>query len=209
VYVVEDRNSMGVHQKQPTIFIVDDDQSTTETISLILADLPSTVVGFKSCGDCLNTLRRGQGCNLLIADAHIPDPGGLDLMVEVKKVYPLLPVIIVAEIGTIPLAVKAIKMGAHDFLEKSVGKNVLISAVQAGLSIGLYASCSVSEPLTKSEITILKFVADGKSNSEIAYLLNRSIRTVEYHRYHLMHKLGVDSSAGLTKKAILLGLTTP
>jgi FixJ family two-component response regulator len=200
---------MGCHQEQPTIYVVDEDQSTTETISLILAGLPSTVVGFNSCGDCLTTLRQGRGCNLLIADAHMPDSGGLDLMVEVKKVYPLLPVIIVAENGTIPLAVKAIKMGAHDFFEKSVEKNVLIPAVQAGLSIGLYANCSVSHPLTKAEITILKLVADGKSNSEIAYLLDRSIRTVEYHRYHLMHKLGVDSSAGLTKKAILMGLTTP
>lgn len=200
---------MTCHQRQPIIFVVDSELSMNEDVHRTLLDLPSTITRFAGCAECFHALKKGETCDLVIAEMSQPEANALELVAEVKKILPLLPVILISGFGNIPLAVKAMKMGATDFFEKPVTRELLLPAVHAALSQGPYTNGMMSQSLTKSEIKILKLVADGKSNSEIAYCLDRSIRTVEYHRNRLMHKLCVDSPAGLTKRAIMLGLTTP
>ena len=60
--------------------------------------------------------------------------------------------------------------------------------------------------MTESEMKVLKLIIDGKSNKEIAYVLHRSIRTIEVHRGHLMRKLGVDNVVDLVKRTAMMGL---
>ncbi len=69
-----------------------------------------------------------------------------------------------------------------------------------------YGDSYAGKPLTASELRIFELIASGMSNKEIAYLLHRSRRTIEWHRSHIMHKLGVDNSADLIKQAASMGL---
>ncbi len=145
-----------------------------------------------------------NSCDLVITDVNMPNIDGVSLLKKIKELNPLLPVLIMTGFGSIPLAVEAIKCGAYDFIEKPFDETILISAIEKGL-----ASTATTEEygLTSSELRILQHVASGKSNKEIAYLINRSIRTVENQRHRLMRKLKVSNSAGLTKIAISLGLS--
>jgi DNA-binding NarL/FixJ family response regulator len=96
-----------------------------------------------------------------------------------------------------------------DFIEKPIDMKILFPLVTSALHRSFVANEFAGKPLTNSEKEILKLIAGGKSNSEMAALLHRSIRTIERHRYLLMRKLNASSPAELTKAAIALGLTSP
>ena len=76
------------------------------------------------------------------------------------------------------------------------------SILQQDTSTSSYAG----KPLTASEMRIFELLANGMNNKEIAHLLHRSVRTIEWHRVHVMHKLGVDNLADLVKRAAVMGL---
>jgi len=100
------------------------------------------------------------------------------------------------------------------FLVTSAGRTYLMSSFREVLPRKVksiqqhvsYGDSYAGKPLTASELRIFELIVNGMSNKEIAYLLHRSIRTIEWHRSHLMHKLGVDNSADLIKRAASMGL---
>jgi FixJ family two-component response regulator len=149
---------------------------------------------------------RSKKCDLLITDLKMPEKDGIELLIEVKHLAPWVPVMVITGYGDIPTAVKAIKGGAVDFIEKPLVKKTFVRKVKSILQHGVPHDARMGKPLTRTEASILKLVIEGKSNREIANKLNRSVRTVEVHRSHLMRKLGVDNVIDLIKLGGAMGL---
>jgi two-component system response regulator FixJ len=187
------------------IFLVDDEPKVGKVVGRILKQLGLEVSYFACAADCLEQVI-SQRCDLLITDIKMPKMDGLELLKEIRHFAPWLPVLIITGFGNIPLAVAAVKGGALDVIEKPLVKKSFQFKVQSILQQRAFDDFYIGKPLTKSEMNVLKLIIDGKSNKEIARLLYRSVRTVEVHRSHLMHKLGVDNLAGLIKHAVLMGL---
>ncbi len=187
------------------VFFVDDEPKVCEVISETLEQLDLKVTCFAGGNECLEQLE-SHGCDLLITDLKMPEMDGLELMKKAKSLAPWMPVIVITGYGDIPMAVKTVKSGAVDFIEKPLEKETFLRKVQSILQKSSSFNKYIGRPLTKSESQIFKHVIDGKSNREIARELHRSIRTIEVHRSRIMQKFGVESLVDLIKKAAVMGL---
>lgn len=201
---------METATEQACIFFVDDEAGIRKIVRLTLEEeLPCYVTCFDNANDCLEALKDEQRrCRLLITDIKMPGMDGMTLLTKVRQLRPLLPILIITGHGDVPMAVKALKTGVLDFIEKPLDESILLPAVETALKRSANTEDQFGKPLTNSETRILQLIAEGRSNSEMAAFLHRSIRTVERHRYQLMCKLGVSSPAELTKVALALGLTS-
>jgi two-component system response regulator FixJ len=201
---------MDTHTREAIIFFVDDEEYVRRFARASLEEkFHCYVKCFDNAVSCLEALKNPQrDCHLLITDMIMPVMDGMALLKEVKQLRPWLPVLMITGFGNVTTAVQAIKLGALDFIEKPFDEKIFFPLVTLALNRSFKADELAGKPLTASEKEILKLIADGKSNSEMAAFLHRSIRTIERHRYYLMRKLNVSSSAELTKAAVVLGLTT-
>ncbi|MDC0357209.1 response regulator [Oligoflexia bacterium] len=193
--------------KLPKVFIVDDEPKVLKAISQTVKTLDCNVRCFQSVAECIEGLKQSS-CDLLITDVNMPGMDGLQLLQEARKIQPLMPVLVMTGYANIPMAVKAVKYGAFDFIEKPLDEGTFLPLVQSALTRSQSDQPLKGKSLTKAEQKVLKLVAEGKSNKEIAHLLERSIRTVENHRHRLMQKLEAGSTAELVKIAIAIGLTS-
>jgi len=187
------------------IFFVDDEPSLSKVVGRTLEQVGAKVSCFTSAADCLEQLRF-QTCDLLITDVKMPEMDGLALLTEAKRIMPTLPVLVITGYGNIPMAIKAIKAGALDFIEKPLDRRSFVSAIESVLRRTTLADPFTNRLLTKTEIKVLCLILEGKSNKETAHLLHRSIRTIEDHRSRIMRKLGVDNPINLVKRAAAIGL---
>ncbi|MBN2181269.1 MAG: response regulator transcription factor [Sedimentisphaerales bacterium] len=187
------------------IFFVDDEPKVREVVGETLEQLGSKVRCFAKASECLEQIET-QRCDLLITDVKMPEMNGIELLIKAKRIAPWLPVLIVTGYGDIPTAVTAVKAGAVDFIEKPLETETFLRKVKSLLKHNSVLNFIKDNPLTRSEIKILRLVIEGKSSKEIANILHRSIRTVEVHRSGIMHKLGVDNLVDLVKRAAAMGL---
>ena len=116
----------------------------------------------------------------------MPEMDGIELVTNVKHHAPWVPVLIMTDDGDVRTAVRAMKAGAVDLIERPLNKDDLIRMVESILQKDVLSNACVGKPLTAVQMRVLKMVIDGKSNKEIADLLDRSIRTVEVHRANMM-----------------------
>jgi len=124
----------------------------------------------------------------------------------VKQQLPWLPVLIVTGYGDVAAAVRAMKAGAADFIEKPLDRDRFIHAVQVLLEQNSGYAALEECALTKTEMKILYLILEGKNNREIATMLHRSPRTIEVHRGHVMQKMGATSVIELLRRAVDMGL---
>lgn len=190
---------------KPHIFVVDDDSCILDVIALNLKDAKFTCTCFENAVDCLQQLHT-QSCDLLITDIKMPDKDGIEFLTEAKRIVPWLPVLVMSSYGDIPLAVKAVKAGAEGFIEKPLQRKDFLKLVQSTVNQNHLSNLLIGKPLTRTEKIILHLILEGKSNRVIASILNRSVRTVEVHRSHIMRKLDVDNVVDLVKRAATMGL---
>jgi two-component system response regulator FixJ len=190
------------------IFFVDDEPRVRELVGGTLEQAGFRVSCFASAADCLEQLRADK-CDLLVTDVKLPGMSGIELLTEVKRFTPSLPVLVVTGYGDIPMAVRVMKAGAADFIEKPLERQVLLSAVEFALKQIAPTDPLLRKGLTRAEMRVLYMILDGKTNKETANLLHRSVSTVEVHRKHIMRKLGVDNIVDLVKQATALGLVSP
>jgi two-component system response regulator FixJ len=195
------------------VFVVDDDECIRVAVCAILKRANYDCTCFSDVAGCLEELRRqnrdlADGCDLLLTDVKMPGRGGLELLQEVRKTFPWIPVIMMTAYGSIPMSVQAVRTGAFDFIEKPVEEAKLLSVVESALlkEAELHDPL-VGKPLTRTERIVLCLILEGISNKRIAYILERSERTIEVHRSRVMRKLGVDNVVDLVKKATALGWT--
>ncbi len=197
---------------EPVVFVVDDDRAARESLSWLIGSVHLRVAAFASAAEFLAAYPPGQaGC--VVADVRMPGLSGLDLQTELRQRGIALPVIVVTGHGDVPMAVRAMKAGALDFIEKPFNDQVLIDLVQKAVEKSLAARRSAAEKrdlrtrleqLTPRERQVLDMVAAGESNKNIAHALGISEKTVEAHRAHVMEKMRANSFAELMKLVIAL-----
>ena len=188
------------------IFFVDDEPQVRKAVSQTLEEIKDcSVSSFASAVACLDALRK-QKCHLLITDVNMPGMDGVELLKQIKSIRPQLHVILVTGYGDVPMAVEAVKAGALDFIEKPLNEKTFLPLVEKVLEMTVVEEELSGKCLTKTEIKILKLIAEGFSNKEIATKMRRSVRTIENHRYRLAHKMNAESTADLVKNAIQMGL---
>jgi two-component system response regulator FixJ len=187
------------------VFVVDDEVKVLEVIGETLGGLSLEVTCFVRPSRCLERLC-SEECDLLITDLRMPEMDGIELVANVRRLAPWVSVLVMTGYGDVATAVRAMKAGAADFMEKPLEKGNLLRTVKSLLRENVHFNTCVGEPLTGMQMKVLKSVIDGKSNKEIAALLGRSTRTIEVHRADMMEKLGVSSLLDLIKRAISLGL---
>lgn len=194
----------GSDESPTTVFVLDDEPKVLSAISETLSSRGWAVKAYQSPSECLKALKE-EACDLLVSDVNMPEMDGIRFLRQTREVRPLLPVLLISGYGDIPMAVRAVKAGAADFLEKPVTEESLLSTVDHLLSLSGAGGNIDASLLTPAEKRILLLVAEGRTNKDIAQLLNRSLRTVENHRHRLMQKLRADSVADLVKIALAMG----
>jgi len=187
------------------VFFVDDEPGIRRVVANDLQGLGYKVSCFANADKCLEQLPK-QSCNLLITDVRMPGMDGLTLLTKVRRIAPWVSVMVITGYGDIPMAVRALKLGAVDFVEKPLHRDVFLNKVKSVLDKDDFSDSSAGQTLTRAEKKVLKLILDGKGNKEIAYKLQRSLRMVEMHRSHIMHKFGVDNVVDLVKRAALMDL---
>lgn len=188
----------------PLVYIVDDEPMIRKAMKQSIISMDCRVECFESAEICVAVLKE-RACQLLITDINMPGMNGMDLLRHVKSEFAHIAVIVVTGFGEIPVAVEAMKLGAVDFIQKPLDERTLLPAVQLGLKHGRLIK---DLGLTVAELKVLKHVAHGKSNKEIAYILDLSVRTVENQRHRLMKKLDLQSTADLVRLALSLELVS-
>ena len=187
------------------IFFLDDEPTICVVVKEALEDSNFTVSCFDNPTECLARLH-SEKCDLLITDLKMPEKDGIELLMDVQHLAPWVPVLIITGYGDTQTAVKAMKAGAVDFIEKPLEKRNFVRKIKSILKQHVSTHPDLGASLTWTERKILQLIIDGKSNKEIAIILNRSVRTVEVHRAHIMHKLGSDNLFDLIKRVAAMGL---
>ncbi len=187
------------------VVFVDDEPRVCHAVHKTLERAGAQVRCFHGTEDCLQHLA-AQRCDLLITDVKMPGKDGLTLLREVKERLPWIPVLIVTGYADVPLAVRALKAGATDFVEKPLDRDAFLQTVERLIERHGRPAALLEQSLTPTERRILFLLLDGKNNREIADALHRSPRTIEAHRGHLMQKLGAANIIELLRRTAELGL---
>ena len=187
------------------IFIVDDDSCICDLVSLTLEGMGYKCSCFEDADSCLERLAVDK-CDVLLTDVRMPEKGGIELLVEVKRSLPWLPVLMMTSYADIPMSVEAVKAGAFNFIEKPLDGQMLLDAVETALRESDLTNILKGKLLTKTEAVILNLILQGRSNRGIGHILHRSVRTIEDHRNHIMRKLDVDNVVDLVKRATAMGM---
>lgn len=192
---------------EQTVYIVDDDVDVREGFGLLMETVGQRYRVYKSALDFLEDFRvEMRGC--LVLDIRMPRMSGLDLQDRLAEQGSLLPIIFITGHGDIPMAVEAMRRGALDFIRKPFREQNLLDRInealelEAGKRQHLLDQQQVLDrfaSLSDREREVLELVAMGKMNKVVAADLGISERTVEVHRSHLMHKLGVQTLAQLVR----------
>jgi two-component system response regulator FixJ len=147
----------------------------------------------------------------MLLDLRMPGMDGLELLARMSELAIDLPVIVLTGHGDVPTAVKAMKAGAVDFIEKPIDEAQLFTAIDAALAekkpaARHHAVARASEQmalLSPRERQVLEAIAAGRPNKLIAYDLGISVRTVEVHRAHMLDRLGVRNIAEAIRIAVM------
>jgi FixJ family two-component response regulator len=187
------------------VFYADGERASTGTVRVILNRLGLEVTEFDRAVDCLDCLRMCQ-CHLLISNPRRPSIEGMELLRGARRVQPSVPVIVLVDHGDIEGAVRAMKAGAADCLERPPERQLLVSAIDAALRKTVRLDLLPKWPLTEAEDVVLNLMLEGRTTSDIALRLHRSRRIVEVHRSHIMRKLEVKGMVDLVRTCVQMGV---
>jgi DNA-binding NarL/FixJ family response regulator len=205
------------------VVLVDDHNIVRDGIkSLIKGMKDIEVTGEASSGAELKELLQQLSPDLIIMDISLPDISGIELTSDILNAHPLIRVLMLSMYLEEDFIFNSLKAGAKGYLPKNTSRKELENAIKAVSAGEEYFSPAVSDIilrsyvkkarknegpkeidiLSKREVEVLKMFAQGKSNQEIADAYCISIRTVESHKNHIMHKLELKSTIDLVKFAI-------
>jgi len=200
---------------ESTVFVVDDDEAVRDSVSSLLSAMGLNTAAFASGEAFLLGYTPAQlGC--AIVDVRMPGMDGIALLEHIRSKGLTLPVIMMTGHADVPLAVRAMKAGALDFIEKPCSNTVLRDAVQRALDsarAGALAQVDQADAshcvasLTARERDVMRLLVIGHPNKIIAYQLNISPRTVEIHRANVMKKMKADSLSHLVRMALAIGFS--
>lgn len=198
---------------QPIVHIVDDDEAVRRSLAMLLDSLQQPSASYDSAAALLAVAAAPGGLapGCILVDVRMEGMDGISLIEALQRQGVDLPVVVVTGHGDVPLAVRAMRAGAIDFVEKPYSEERILGAVEGALEalretdqrrlLERQASAQVAG-LSPREAEVLGALVAGKANKVIAFELGISPRTVEVHRAHLMEKLGVRS----LPEAVRIGL---
>jgi FixJ family two-component response regulator len=195
---------------EPTVFIIDDDDAVLDSIAELVKSVGLRATTFRSAREFRDSFNPDQpGC--LVLDVRMSHTSGPALQDELNAMGARIPIVFISGHADIAVAIKTIKAGAVDFVQKPYPEQQLLDSINQALRRDAEARQvnssgeGVAErlaKLTERERVVLEQVAKGLSSKEIARALDISFRTVELHRSHIMDKLQVRSVAELIRLVI-------
>jgi len=190
--------------------VVDDDAAIRRSLERLLASAGFTPVSYETPLVFLAAASgRLTGCILL--DLWMPGMDGLEVQTRLRQMGVLLPVIVMTARGDVQTAVRAMKAGAIEFIEKPFDDEVLLNAIKASLAPAgqgdradeILDAARRLGALSPRERQVLDALLAGRPNKLIAYDLGLSVRTVEVHRARMMERLGVRQFAEAIRLAVM------
>ncbi len=218
-----------IAMKTTKILIVDDHEVVRDGLKNILTSLDNiSIAGEAGNGEDAVKMYSSLKPDLVIMDISMPGMNGIEATRVIKEKDPDARILILTMHDNQEYLNQIIRSGAKGFILKNTDKEELLDAVKTVASGDNFFSKDISKliidnyirtaketeksdaykevPLTKREIEILKLIASGYSNQEIANILYISYNTVDTHRKNIMHKLSIKNTAGLVRYAIEKGL---
>lgn len=197
------------------VYVVDDDPAIRRSLERLLdaagfrATSFATPAAFLGVADNL-----AMGCVML--DLRMPKMDGFEVLARLLQLNPDLPVIVMTAQGDVQTAVRTMKAGAVDFIEKPYGDDALIAAIEFALNTGatkgragdIAAATLLIGSLSPREREVLEALVAGQPNKIIAFDLGISVRTVEVHRSRMMDRLGVRQLGQAVRLSVLASLAS-
>lgn len=201
------------------VLVADDHAIVRRGLRQILDETKDILVGAEaaSSGEVMQLVRE-ERFSVVILDISLPGASGLELLVDIHKERPDLPVLVLTIHSEEQYAVRAIKAGAAGFLTKESAPERLIDAVRKVAGGGRYVSPQLAERLASAlagdgkgapherlsdrEFEVLKMLASGKTVSQVAQELSLSVKTISTHRTRILRKMGMKTNAELTSYAV-------
>ena len=194
-------------EQDPIVFVVDDDRMIRDGLQSLIRSVGLRVETFASAQDFL-AAKRPEAPACLVLDVRMPGLSGLDLQLKLREGGIPTPIIFITGHGDIPMSVRAMKEGAHEFLTKPVRGQDLLDAVNKAIASDRLLRHEHKESkemrerfdsLTPREKEVLELVVAGLLNKQIADQLKMSELTVKTHRAHVMEKTQAESLAHLVR----------
>lgn len=191
------------------LLIADDHEVVRVGLRTLLAETDIRIVAEASCGNAVMKLIQTHNPHVVMLDVRMPDGDGLNCLSRIKAEFPDVPVLMFSGFDNPTYVARAVALGAAGYLSKSACREAITSAVRAAaqgetiwsrdelrrVSGAMASSRTNGEhevPLTKRESEVLKQLAFGLTNKEIAQSLGISYETVKEHVQHILRKIGVS-----------------
>jgi FixJ family two-component response regulator len=197
---------------EPTVYIVDDDPDMRDSLAWLMSTVGLTVATFSSADQFLREFTpKGPGC--LVFDVRMPGTSGLDLFEILTSRNEGMPVIFITAHADVPMAIRAMKSGAVEFVEKPFNRQTLLEKIQRAIKDDIARRSLLADresiqarfrTLTDKEREVLNLIMDGRPNKAIANLLDITPRAVEMRRASLMKKLGTRSVVEMMRLALAI-----
>ena len=197
----------------PIVAIVDDDEPVRDSVDVLVRASGYETRTFEDATSFLDATLDGIACILL--DVRLPDGDGIDILQQLTDRNVAIPIIIMTGHGDVPMAVKAMRIGALDFVEKPFDADQLLDLVERAINRFEHTLQSQNwnadarhrlQRLTPRETEVMHQLVLGHSNKVIAHQLGLSPRTVEVHRARVMEKTEAASLSELVRLAIAAGI---
>lgn len=211
----DSRSIQGLMSPQGTVAVVEDDASLLLVITSLFRKKGFRVRGFASAELLLESLEWSPDIDCIVSDIRLTGIDGVQLIGELRARGLNLPVVLLTAQSEVALAVRAMKAGACDFIEKPFNPMKLTEVVQEVIvrstsvrirSVEIVKAKRKLSLLTQRQSEIVGLICDGLTSKQIGIELNMSYRTVEAHRVSIMDKLGVHSMAELVKLRVMADL---
>lgn len=193
-----------------TIFILDDDVAVRDSLGMLIESAGYKTEGFASAREFLARPPFPPRACLLL-DVHMPEMSGLQLQDELARRGLNLPVIVMTGQADVPVAVRAMKAGALDFIEKPFSDELMLESIRNALASPAKPAADpaiakrIAELTPREHDVMLQMIA-GNPNKVTAYNLSISPRTVEIHRARVMEKMAARSLSELVRMALAVGI---
>jgi len=202
------------------ILIADDHELLRRGLKAILAEaFPDLVVG--EAADARETLEavEKKRWDIVLLDINMPGRSGLEILQDLRRLHPSVPVVVLSAFPEKDYAVRAFKLGAAGYVSKQSASGELLAAIRKGLAGGRYVTPLLAEVLAATisgaapeaphellsnrELQVLRLVAQGKPLKQIAAELSLSEKTIGTYRMRISQKIGLSTNVELARYAVL------
>lgn len=195
------------------IYIVDDDAAIRRSLERLL-DAAGFLVTSYATPEAFLSVAASLIAGCVLLDLRMPGMDGHEVQTHLSLINPRLPVIVMTAQGDVQTAVRVMKAGAVDFIEKPYSDDALLAAIESALNEDaaevrideIAAAAALINTLSKREGQVLQALVAGQPNKVIAFDLGISVRTVEVHRARMMDRLGVRQFAEAVRLSVLASL---